>query len=178
MARNSSGLTNLYIQDLLFNSLHLTNFKGVFSVDMINPRDLQQQVHWTVLINTDRSDKPGGHCIGLHKKQDDILYFDSLALPPAAFPDLHQLLMGLNTRIKVMVKQPIQDIWRSVYCGFYAMLFACMMDESMQAIVTSTRLLPFQVNGLLQNDEICIKNLETLFTKRIHYFCTHVGKIN
>jgi hypothetical protein len=111
-----AGVTNIFINNLL--SSKDTFFKGVYSANEINSIYLQPRE--SIIVNLSNNYEIGSHFIAFYRKNNTLIYFDSLCFfildnNLKSFILKHQLKFKYN-------KKAIQDITSS-FCGYYCILF-------------------------------------------------------
>lgn len=92
------------------------NFLGVFPSDKLPSVKLQT---FSMVANTDPSDRPGTHWVAIHVNNGKAEYFDSYGLEPS-IPTIHRFLTRFN-KCQYNKKQ-IQGFLSSV-CGHYSVYY-------------------------------------------------------
>ena len=125
-----SGLTNIYLQNILHNILHLKYFKGVFSSNTIPSYLLLPTKHnkYTFIINYDVQQGPGTHFAAIMATRDKIYVYDSLAMDISfAAPSFVAHCQQLGRKVKQVFAYQLQST-QSLFCGIYAMTMCVMLD--------------------------------------------------
>lgn len=128
------------------------DFKGVFSADQI-PTRLSACSKFIIVVNLGRSNQQDGHFVAICGDPDRMYYFDSYALP-CFQPDVNKFIRECRRPIISLTKR-IQG-FKSVYCGFYAMMFALYHDKK-----PDFELL-FSESDFNANDDTCVRYLRKL----------------
>ena len=135
-----------------------SDFKGVYSADYLPPK-LPALSNFIVVVNLGvrkgvRYKLPAGHFVTIYATPARIYYVDPYGIPSVE-PHVNQFLERCGRPVVCNLRQ-IQD-FGSVYCGLYAVLFACYVDKR-----PNFRLL-FERRRLLENDKLCLDYLQKLF---------------
>jgi hypothetical protein len=156
----SSGLTNTTV-DKFCRLVCSSDFKGVYSADYI-PLKMAARTTFIIVVNLGlrkgvRTELPLGHFVTLVATASDIYYIDPYGFP-SAVPHVNRFLRLCRRNVCFNFKQ-IQH-FKSVYCGMYAILFACYMDKANNQ--GNKFKLKFKSKNLLQNDNLCVKYMRQL----------------
>jgi len=117
-----AGLSNIFINNLMSDKDLL--FKGVYSVNEITPIYLQPNE--SIIVNLSNNYEPGSHFIAFYRKNNTLIYFDSLCFflldnNLKSFILKHKLNFEYN-------KIAIQDV-NSSFCGYYCILFILYIKD-------------------------------------------------
>lgn len=102
-------------------------FLGVFPRDKL-PKTNKQ--HFALIVNTDKSDKPGQHWLAITCKNGKGYYFDSFGLTPIE-PEIKSFLKRNCPQGFVYNKNQIQH-WQTKFCGLYASLMVIAMCKGIK----------------------------------------------
>ena len=97
-------------------------FKGTMGCDELplQPERIEPQAY---IVNTDPSNLPGQHWLGIWTENDTCEIMDSYGVPLTTFTDITPLLVWLNQWNHVRRnRQTIQSI-RTASCGDYALVY-------------------------------------------------------
>ena len=131
---------------------HLKCFKGVYSKNNLPLRKLVTRPI-AFIINTQNSDEPGEHWVGLFVAKNNIAeFFDSFGRNPLCC-EIKKFLIINDVKILIINKNIIQNIF-SDNCGRYCILFIKLKCNGM---TFSDFLKLFNKNTL--SNEILIENL-------------------
>ena len=139
------GVTNIFIQNVLEQSAE--NFIGVFSSNELGnilPNS------GSFVINLSPSGTLGSHFVTVVARKTDVLYIDSLGLP-CTNDNIKKILKSFMLPIKENQVQ-IQH-FKSIYCGFYCILFCIYYDKERKENLIFSK-------NLLKNDQLCIEYIK------------------
>lgn len=140
-----------------------SDFKGVFSADCI-PHNLAAISRFIIVINLGtrkgvRGKLPVGHFVTLVASPTSLIYIDPFGLPNMQ-PDIN-IFLQLCKRKNVYVNLRQIQHFNSVYCGFYAILFACYFDKQYHS-KKKLFSLHFKNSNLYKNDSLCVEYLRRI----------------
>ena len=149
MKRNMSGISNRYIESILFPSCKY--FRGVFSANTI-PLVLTNCETFSLVCNLSKVEEEGSHFVSILASRSHVLYIDSLGLP-CIVKEISSFLQKLDRPVFYNVT-PIQAV-TSKFCGFYCILF--ILHHGRQNVQ-----LKFGSKNLEENDNLCINYIHQL----------------
>jgi hypothetical protein len=160
LAESGVGLTNGYIYTTLKKRLKLSStFKDVYAADTLKIAKLSEENNFICVCNLSPSGTAGSHFVCIVGRPSEIVYIDSLALPPDLSPQLYNALVSMNRPIKSLIKQRIQSS-NSHFCGYFAIYFACLFDKRRFPKISGLK--RFSKTQLSANDDICVDNLKKI----------------
>ena len=114
------------------------------------------------IINSQISDLPGSHFLCVLIKEEEIIYFDSLA-----FPILNAYITAkLKTANKPIryCDQAIQGA-NSVYCGLYCLSFLITCQRRRKTFEEFLNLFSYESPGCyISNEEVCVSIIKSSLT--------------
>ena len=155
-----SGITNGYIFDILRNKIKLSHlFVDIYSSNTIDFLKLQKLKNFIIICNLSPSYDPGSHFVTIIGTPKELLYLDSMALSHSLSSEIYATLLKFKRKIINLVTKRIQSV-ESFFCGYYCIYFCCLFDYDKMKIIKNQ--IPFEKNELQRNDNICMKNIQTL----------------
>jgi hypothetical protein len=147
------GLSNIFINNTLFPLDRF--FRGVYSANEISSIMLKPQE--SIIVNLSYSFEPGTHFIAFYRKENSLIYFDSLCM---YFLDSNLKAFILKHNLKFEYnKLPIQHI-KSSFCGYYCIFFILYIKYN--SIINYVSIF-FTTNKLLLfNDYLVLKYISTM----------------
>jgi len=171
----SIGTSNKFIENFAFD-LCLPFFVGVFAANRIPRRELKGRERFIVIVNLgekksrapsmgrSRAEPPVGHFVVVCAERERIQYWDPFALP-CLQPKVLDFLRRSGRRDMETNRTQIQD-FKSVYCGFYCLLYAGYQARCMVGKPPRFKLRFYKsVQKLKRNDEKCMRYLRKLVDK-------------
>lgn len=161
---HSAGISNVLINRFA-RSLCSRDFQGVYSADTIPEIMLTNRPRFIIIVNLGErkgydSNIPVGHFVCICADTSRIQYIDPYGLP-CIQPKVLNFLKHCHRPI-IMNKRQIQDL-SSVYCGFFALLFAMYMDRGLSVEKPKFRLkFHKRKRELKKNDVLCISYIRKL----------------
>lgn len=157
-AKAGKGISNRFIERFCARVCS-SDFRGVFSADYI-PRGLAGLGRFIIIVNLGRrrgvrTALPPGHFVTLVATPAKLLYLDSYALP-CHQQDVLRFLHACRRPVSALERQ-LQP-FDTVFCGFYAIMFAMYHDQR--------RAFPlgFGRRRLEGNDAKAVQNIKTMLT--------------
>lgn len=137
-------------------------FGGVFAADKA-PRDIDSYPK-AFVVNTDPSDEPGEHWLGVwFNDKESVEFYDSYAMPPHYY----------SKNIQRFVRRPmLQDIpwalqeYDSSTCGDYALYFL-MMRAKGQHIPTIMK--QFSRHDYVNNDLKVVRHIKNFIKRKLYH---------
>lgn len=158
MGASRFGISNVYIDSILNDRLHVPGFLGVFSSDTLPIEHARSNKNFSLVCNLSRESENGSHFISIVRRDGCVMYLDSLAVNATLNNDIQRFLMQCQSTVHLLkLTKPIQHRG-SVFCGFYAMFFVMYFSLDCSTMVQCK---PFGRN-LVENDEICVDNIKRL----------------
>ena len=148
--RSERGLTNAYLQDLIKN-ITLSDFKGVFPQNL-GDSIFTDEERASVVLNLDFSYEKGSHFVGIYKKSDRIIYFDSYGEEPENFTK--DFLKKFNIPLiinKVKIQSKLSE-----FCGYYTAAFILSQDIGLELNDFTNLFITGEDNKLIANDKLVI----------------------
>lgn len=132
-----------------------TTFRGVYPRNKLPHLIASSHRPVAYVINTDHSDGPGKHWVGVwFDTRGRAEYFDSFGFPPTLYPDIESFILR-NSRSYRYSSVWIQD-WMSSNCGFYVLYFILQKSRG----CTLGRLMSiFHPRQLVRNDQRVIQRV-------------------
>lgn len=156
------GLTNEVVYRLCKLTTMGERFKGVYAADRI-PLGLAAAPNFTMIVNLGRSRGPDGgppqvgHFVTVVGRPGAVYYVDPFGLP-CAQPQVKRFLRLCERPVKFGMRR-VQAL-DSVYCGFFAMLFAMYLNARPRP---KFRLMFHATPAKLKsNDQMCLLYLRRL----------------
>ena len=149
------GITNNYIEQFLRSVTK--NFIGVFSANNL-PKNLTKTENFTLICNHDKVGEAGSHFITILHCGFCILYIDSMG-QPCRIGSIQNFMWSFQLPVFYNSRQ-LQSI-NSSFCGFYCILYVLYFDQLFNSIAQPSKLV-FNLNELLSNDMLCIKQITKL----------------
>eukprot|EP00745_Piridium_sociabile_P016482 TRINITY_DN24483_c1_g2_i1.p5 TRINITY_DN24483_c1_g2~~TRINITY_DN24483_c1_g2_i1.p5 ORF type:complete len:154 (+),score=7.34 TRINITY_DN24483_c1_g2_i1:3583-4044(+) len=147
-------MNNLEITSVLKRDTYAGRvFGGVYPRNKL-PRYIKKRPI-AFVINTDHSDGPGEHWVGVwFDRRGRAEYFDSFGFPPILHEDIEQFIFR-NSQSCRYNSRWLQDETAS-NCGFYVLYFILRKSRG----VTMDRLLsPFNPRRVIHNDQTVIRRV-------------------
>ena len=118
------------------------------------------------IINSQISDLPGSHFLCVLIKEDEIIYFDSLA-----FPILNSYIItklrreNTNPRKRIRYcNQAIQGA-NSVFCGLYCLSFLIVCQRRRKTFKEFLNMFSYEAPGCyISNEKVCASIIESSLT--------------
>ena len=165
--RSGSGVTNTLVNRFC-REICSSDFQGVFSADCI-PLRLAARPRFIIVVNLGKrkgveGELPVGHFVTIAASPSTVTYIDPFGFP-CVQRDINTFLHLCGRRVYTNLRQ-IQH-FNSVYCGFFAILFASYLDRRHHAKKKIFQL-RFKDTNLYQNDKLCMKYLQRIKVKEIN----------
>jgi hypothetical protein len=146
--------SNFFIKDML-TLFEWSEPIGVFASNNI-PNQLLEEENFTIVCNLSRIQETGTHFISLIKRGNRMIYIDPLGIYIELNNDISSFIEKCNPSILYKIKEGIQDIEKSFFCGLFCIYFS--LDNN-PLLERPPNLMPFESNDLIKNDCICLHNI-------------------
>ena len=157
--KNSFGLTSDYLAELARNCL---KEKPEILPCNIFKSQSKLVANKGFIINSQLSKLPGSHFLSVLIKEEEIIYFDSLA-----FPILNAYITAkLKTANKPIryCDQAVQGA-NSVYCGLYCLSFLITCQRRRKTFEEFLNLFSYESPGCyISNEEVCVSIIKSSLT--------------
>ena len=157
------AISNIEIDDFLKHT-GTQGYKGVYSCNNLpSENEVKEWTNFCIICNLSKENEVGTHFIAIVASKNVIYYLDSLALNATIHNYIKKFIDKLNKDFIITLTSPIQEK-NSLHCGYYAIFFCLYYMNRLSTNSKSTKIdiIKFQNINLLDNDNICIKNITKL----------------
>ena len=153
------GVSSTYLAELAQDCLKKQ--PEIISCDIfLNESELA--VNKGFIINSQISDLPGSHFLCVLIKEEEIIYFDSLAFP-LLNSYIKTKLKTVNKPIKYCI-HPIQGA-NSVFCGLYCLSFLIVCQRKRRTFEEFLTMFSYDSQGhYIKNEKVCASIIKSSLT--------------
>ena len=155
------AISNIEIDNFL-KSAGVQSFKGVYSCNNLpSEAEVKEWTNFCIICNLSKENEVGTHFIAIVVSKNVIYYLDSLALNATIHNYIRKFIDKLDKEFIITLTSPIQEK-NSLHCGYYTIFFCLYYMNRLNTANAKINIIKFQRLNLLDNDNICIKNIQKL----------------
>ena len=154
------GVSSTYLAEL---SLHCLKKQPEIIPCDVFLKESELAVNKCFIINSQTSDLPGSHFLAVLIKEEEVIYFDSLA-----FPILNAYIKTKLETVNKPIKHCIEAIQgaNSVFCGLYCLSFLIVCQRKRRTFVDFLSMFSYEdpPRCFIKNEEVCASIIKSSLT--------------